>query len=58
MTAGDKVAVEDAVEVENPGRIRAIRRGNRPATTHAPAYERLGFYKRGEAGACYKPEGG
>jgi hypothetical protein len=26
MTAGDKVAVEDVVAVEDPGKIRAIRR--------------------------------
>jgi hypothetical protein len=42
MTAGDKVAVEDAVEVENPGRIRAIRRAiDPPRPMHPPTSGRL-----------------
>jgi hypothetical protein len=42
MTAGDKVAVEDEVEVENPGRIRAIRKAiEPPRPTHPPTSDRL-----------------
>ena len=56
MTAGDKVAVEDAVEVENPGRIRAIRRAiDLPTRTRLRALTKLTaemLTSEGEAGAC------
>jgi hypothetical protein len=42
MTAEDKVAVEDEVEVENPVRIRAIRRLiDPPRPAHPPTNGRL-----------------
>jgi hypothetical protein len=42
MTAEDKVAVEDEVGVENPGKTRAIRRAiDPPRPAHPPTNGRL-----------------